>query len=45
MTVLETHKALPRLKQKYRQEIVPALVEQFGYRNVMQVPGVVKVVV
>ena len=36
---------LPRLKQRYRSELVPALGEQFGYRNVMQVPGVVKVVV
>jgi len=38
-------RALPRLKQKYRTEIVPALTEQFGFGNVMQVPGVVKVVV
>ncbi len=35
----------PRLKQRYRSEILPALHEQFGYGNVMQVPGVVKVVV
>ena len=35
----------PRLKQRYREEIVPALREQFAYANVMQVPGVVKVVV
>jgi large subunit ribosomal protein L5 len=38
-------KALPRLKQRYREEIKPALTEQFSYRNAMQVPGVVKVVV
>ncbi|GAB3676549.1 50S ribosomal protein L5 [Angustibacter aerolatus] len=36
---------LPRLKQRYREEIAGALREQFGYANVMQVPGVVKVVV
>ncbi len=36
---------LPRLKQKYRSEIVPALREEFGYANVMQVPGLVKIVV
>lgn len=36
---------LPRLKQKYRGEIVPALSEEFGYANVMQVPRLVKVVV
>jgi large subunit ribosomal protein L5 len=38
-------RALPRLKQRYREEIKPALHEQFGYANVMQVPGVTKVVV
>ncbi len=37
--------AMPRLKQRYRAEIVATLTEQFGYTNVMQVPGVVKVVV
>ncbi|MBC7293042.1 MAG: 50S ribosomal protein L5 [Thermoleophilia bacterium] len=35
--------AVPRLKEKYRKEIVPALQQQFGYKNVMQVPKVVKV--
>ena len=35
----------PRLKAKYRQEILPALREQFGYANVMQVPGLTKIVV
>jgi large subunit ribosomal protein L5 len=35
----------PRLKQRYRDEIKPALRDQFSYGNVMQVPGVVKVVV
>src|SRR5919107_4774864 len=38
-------KAQPRLKQRYLQEIKPALTEQFSYGNPMQVPGVVKVVV
>jgi len=38
-------KTLPRLKQRYREEIVPALREEFSYGNVMQVPGVVKIVV
>ncbi|GAA6524307.1 50S ribosomal protein L5 [Intrasporangium sp. DVR] len=36
---------MPRLKQRYQDEIKTALLEQFGYGNVMQVPGVVKVVV
>ena len=35
----------PRLQQRYQDEIKGALFEQFGYDNVMQVPGVVKVVV
>ena len=35
----------PRLKTRYRQEILPALHEQFGYANVMQVPGLTKIVV
>src|SRR6201992_2271249 len=35
----------PRLKQKYNAEIKSALTEQFGYTNVHQVPGLVKVVV
>jgi large subunit ribosomal protein L5 len=43
MTTVE--KVLPRLKSRYRSEIVPALQEQFTYDNVMQIPGVVKVVV
>jgi large subunit ribosomal protein L5 len=33
---------VPRLKEKYRTEIVPAMLEQFGYKNVMQVPKVMK---
>jgi large subunit ribosomal protein L5 len=36
---------VPRLKTRYREEIVTALREQFAYSNPMQVPGVVKVVV
>jgi large subunit ribosomal protein L5 len=35
----------PRLKARYRQEIVPALQSEFSYSNPMQVPGVVKIVV
>jgi large subunit ribosomal protein L5 len=40
-----TAPALPRLKARYREEIIPALTEQFGYGNPNQVPGIVKVVV
>ncbi|MFZ4843811.1 MULTISPECIES: 50S ribosomal protein L5 [Mycetocola] len=38
-------KIQPRLKQKYRSEIAPALKEEFGFANVHQIPGIVKVVV
>src|SRR5438128_12397697 len=34
---------IPRLKQRYRDEIVARLREQFGYANVMQVPTLVKI--
>jgi large subunit ribosomal protein L5 len=35
----------PRLKEKYLTEIVPAMRDKFGYKNVMQVPKVIKVTV
>ena len=35
----------PRLKTRYREEIKKALNEEFKYENVMQIPGVTKVVV
>jgi large subunit ribosomal protein L5 len=38
-------RTLPRLKQRYREEIVGAMREEFKYPNVMQIPGLVKVVV
>jgi large subunit ribosomal protein L5 len=38
-------KIQPRLKQKYRDEIQRQLQDEFGYANVMQIPGLVKVVV
>ncbi|WP_427870884.1 50S ribosomal protein L5 [Leucobacter luti] len=44
-TAAATGKIQPRLKQKYRSEIVPQLREEFSYANIMQVPGIVKVVV
>ncbi|RYP84771.1 50S ribosomal protein L5 [Nocardioides guangzhouensis] len=34
-----------RLKQRYREEIVPALRGEFEFANVMQVPGLTKIVV
>jgi large subunit ribosomal protein L5 len=38
-------RTIPRLKQRYRDEIAGQLREQFGYGNVMQIPGLTKVVV
>ena len=35
----------PRLKDEYRSRIVSALVEEFGYKNVMQVPKLEKIVI
>jgi large subunit ribosomal protein L5 len=40
-----TEVVIPRLKARYREEIVPALNEQFSFGNPMQVPGLVKIVV
>ena len=37
--------AIPRLKEKYDKETVPALMKRFGYKNVMQVPRLEKIVV
>jgi len=36
---------IPRLKQEYRDKVVSALTEEFGYRNVMQVPKLSKIVI
>jgi large subunit ribosomal protein L5 len=38
-------RVVPRLKQRYVDEFSAKLSEQFGYANVMQVPGLTKVVV
>ena len=41
----ETTRPVPRLKQRYREQVVGGLREQFGYGNVMQVPRLTKIVV
>ncbi|MEO9324488.1 50S ribosomal protein L5 [Nocardioides sp. C4-1] len=38
-------KVTPRLKTRYREEIVPAIKAEFEIANIMQVPGLVKIVV
>jgi large subunit ribosomal protein L5 len=44
-TAAPAGKIQPRLKQKYNTEIKKALQDEFSYANVMQTPGLVKVVV
>lgn len=36
---------MSRLKEKYQKEILPALMAEFGYKNVMQVPRLEKIVI
>ena len=35
----------PRLLTKYSEDVLPKLKEQFGYKNVMEIPRLVKVVI
>lgn len=41
----EAKNVKPRLKEDYAKRIVPELLKQYGYKNVHQVPGLVKIVV
>lgn len=36
---------MSRLEERYKNEVVPALMERFGYKNIMEVPKIEKVVV
>ncbi len=36
---------IPELKKKYNEEIIPALTKEFGYKSVMQVPKLEKIVI
>lgn len=36
---------IPRLKQEYKEKVISALTEEFGYKNVMQVPKLQKIVI
>lgn len=38
-------KMLPRLKQKYKQDVIPALQQEFAYSNIMQIPKLDKIVI
>ena len=35
---------MSRLKEKYQKEVAPALMERYGYKNIMEVPRIIKVV-
>ena len=35
----------PRLQEKYKNEVVQAMVEKFGYKNIMEVPKLEKIVI
>jgi large subunit ribosomal protein L5 len=45
MSTTAPERTQPRLKQRYRDEVVAKLRDEFGYANVMQVPGLTKIVV
>ena len=45
MSTATEQRAVPRLKRRYREEIAPALQREFDIKNVMQIPGVTKVIV
>ena len=36
---------VPSLKTKYKEEIAPALMKEFGYKSIMQVPKLEKIVI
>ena len=40
---MSTEKYTPRLADKYKKEVVPALVKKFGYKSIMQTPKLEKI--
>lgn len=43
MSEKQATRPVPRLKTRYREEVVPALMKEFNYRSVMQAPRVQKI--
>lgn len=43
--MVQAQKNFPTLQQRYREDIVPALMNEFKYDNVMQVPRITKIAV
>jgi large subunit ribosomal protein L5 len=44
LQALEEQMMVPRLKEKYQTEVVPALMQEFQYRSIMQAPRLEKIV-
>jgi large subunit ribosomal protein L5 len=44
LQALEEQVMVPRLKEKYQTEVVPALMQEFRYRSIMQAPRIEKIV-
>ncbi|HSN07623.1 MAG TPA: 50S ribosomal protein L5, partial [Hanamia sp.] len=40
---MSTDKYTPRLQEKYKKEVIPALMKKFSYKTVMQAPKLTKV--
>ena len=36
---------MTRLQEKYQKEVIPAMIEKFGYKNIMEVPKLEKIVI
>ncbi len=36
---------MPRLKEKYKEKVVPAMMKEFGYKNILAIPSLKKVVI
>ena len=36
---------MTRLQEKYEKEVIPAMIEKFGYKNIMEVPKLEKIVI
>lgn len=45
MQEVQTRDMITKLKEKYTKEVIPAMMKKFGYKNVMAVPKIEKVVV
>lgn len=45
IATIEGEKIVPKLKIHYLKEVVPKLIKRFGYKNIMQVPRITKVII